>query len=433
MRLSTLAPMALALVALPTVGLAQTTAAARGFPIGEKSRLHLNLDVGVVYDTNPFRLSPTARYEDVRAQVRPGLEIEVPGSSFEFRLGGKLSIEQLFGVSDLGAAQTFVGGDVGVKMRAGSRTSVLGFELSDNLTRTPTYFDRAGTLTTGEIRFPTLFNVGRAGLVIRPGGGALELRTAYTNTLTFYDDLPDGQQHGVAFQAKLKFLPRTAAIFDADLSFFSTTLDGPSAAALGLTVPAGSEGILQRAAPYNVSVGLLGQITPRLQTTLRIGFGDALNFQPGEGFFGATDDRSAQRTVIGEARLVYAFTDNFDGSLGYQRQVIPTIILRSFVSDAIQAALNLKLAERLSINGFAQYDFRGFADVDARGLAVEGSTQVLTADVRISYQFFDYLTAGVGYQMINQIAGDAQAGLPSNPFLDEYTRHMVLFNVALRY
>lgn len=382
-----------------------------GFPIGEKSRIHTDLDLGLGYDTNVFRAAPGGEIADLKATIRPGIRIEVPGSAIQFNLGAKLSIEQFFGLEDGQDAHTEVGGDVSLALRAGSRASILGFELNDTLSHTPTAFANLGSAGASELRFPHTSNRGAAHIVLRPGGGALEFRAGYTNAITIFDGLPDDQRHGVHVQAKLRFLPRTAALFDANLAFYSAAADAENGT------------VDQKAAPYDVSLGLQGQLTSRLRTVLRVGFGDALSFQEGDGFFGATDATRGQRTLIAMAQFAYAFAKKSEVELGYTRAVQPVIILRSYVADAVGLRFKLGLVDRLSLGLLGEYAFRTFA-------GTAGKSQLLTIDARVDYQFFEFLTGGIAYQLLNQTASD---GAGTSTLLEEYTRHLALFNVGLHY
>src|SRR5688572_3794271 len=71
-----------------------------GFPIREKSRIHTNLDLGVGFDSNPdpFDSATDDDVSDWKALIRPGILINVPGSSLQFDLRSQLSINQYFGV-----------------------------------------------------------------------------------------------------------------------------------------------------------------------------------------------------------------------------------------------------------------------------------------------------------------------------------------------
>lgn len=406
---SQILPIALLAVALPLTAAAQETVrGARGFPIGEKSKIHTELDLGVGFDSNPPRR--VANLSDWKAQFRPGLGVEVPGQSFRLSLRSKVFIEQYFGTTGAaevsGGSTTKFGGDVGLDLAAGSDKSVVGLELKDTLARTPTFFSDLGSVGTDEIRFIQWQNRGAARLVLRPGGGALEFRLGYGNELHLYDDLPKSQRHAAELEAKLKFLPKTAVIFGADLSFFSATQ------------PAAGTGT-RRSSPYNIQLGLQGQITPRFSTILRAGFGDSLTW---DGEFFSTVANSNVRTFIANASLSYAFMPGSSLTLGYDRMIRPVILLDAYTSDALSAKLQLTVATRLSFGLYGQFEFRNFAQNDTLA-------RVITGDFRVEYWFFDWLRGGISYQVINQNTDVTAA----NTLLEEYTRHQAMAGIGFYY
>ncbi|MEO1338878.1 MAG: hypothetical protein AAFV29_24765, partial [Myxococcota bacterium] len=192
---------------IPSMASAQLGATA-GFPIGEKSRIHTALETGVGFDSNRNRFDndqpvQSGQLSDWRALIRPGLEIEVPGSTFRMSLQSMLSIIQFFGTGTI-ASETAYGGSVGLNMQLGSDDSIASFKIENQLVRTPNFFDESGTIASDELRFRQWFNDGSARITFRPGGRALELDVGYRNRLTFYDTaaLPQGQQHGGLFEAR---------------------------------------------------------------------------------------------------------------------------------------------------------------------------------------------------------------------------------------
>jgi hypothetical protein len=392
---------------------AAATAQTSGFPIGDKSRIHTTLDLGAGYDTNPYRNPPGQEVGDARAEIYPGLDINVPGHAIHFDLGSKLTIDRYFGVNGA-VAQTIFGGNINVAFGAGGNDSPVSFELFNTVTRTPTFFNEVGTAGSQELKFREWANRGLAMLVFRPGGGALEIRGGYSNNLSFYDNLPQAQQHGMLVEAKLRFLPKTAAIFGGDLSFFSTTND-PSMST-------------HKSAPYDVYIGLQGQILTRLAANLRVGFQDALTFT--DGFFSGVTTAD-QRTVVGTAQLAYSFYDRGTVTVGYRRRIFSVIILDSYVGDAAQARLTFGIGPRLNLDVFGEFENRNFA---GQGMGDSHSAQIVTGDVRMEYFFFDWLSGLLGYQLLHQDSNETTGSLPASAiFLEKYTRHLVFLSANFRY
>ena len=440
---------------LPVSASAAPDAANRGFPIGEKSRIHTNLDVGVAFDSNPARAGGTTTVDlsdaareiagpdeigDVKLQVRPELLVDVPGRSFSMSAGAKFSLEQFFGIDDKGDSSTKFGGDFRLGLTAGGDDSTFGLEVYNALARTPTFFDGdvIGDFESGQtpgdfargtsvpqggasqfvdgadtVRHAFWSNRGRLNVVIRPGGGALEFRLGYINAVTIYDGLPDDQSHGIGLEAKLRFLPRTAALFAADFNFYDVTND--EAANPDPTDRA-------KANPYSVSLGLQGQLTEQLSAIARVGFGDALTWKRGEDFFGEADP-DVQRTVIARLLLTWAFDAQKNIWLGYDRAVVSSPLVRSFVTNAIHLGTTIGIGEK--------FTFRLAGELDLRDYATERTSAMrLRGDARIEYWFFDYLKASLIYQIGWQDGENAHDGVLA---VNDYTKHVAMVVVGFRY
>lgn len=381
-----------------------------GFPLGEKSRVHTNLDMSVAFDSNPARFQDTGAgsvVSDWRGLVRPGLLVDVPGTSLAFNLRGQLSINQFFGVN--GASDTTFGGDVGLGFSAGSGKSAVQLKVEDALVRTPTYLDEPGAVASDEVRFKEWANKGAVRLTLRPGGGALEFGIGYDNTLSFYDALTYSQRHGAVLEARYKFLPKTALFIHLDGSAFVPEKDGSNSL---------------DATPIRATLGAIGQVTSKIAAHLEVGYGDSLTWT--NGLFKGDVSPNNQRTVVGAADVTYTVNDASNISLGYERLVTPVIYLQNYVADTIRLKMVLGLFGRLVFSGYAAYEFRGFGGA---GTAPQDlGAQVLTGDARVEYWFFEFLMAGLNYRIIRQAADDTV-----NPLLEDYTRHLAFLNVGLRY
>ena len=411
----------LAWLPIPTYAQVSSTS---GFPIGEKSRIHTDLEVGVGYDSNRERFESgqeelTGQLDDWRAIIRPGLQIEVPGSSFRMALRSQLTITQFFGTGDI-ASDTSYGGNVGLQLQLGSDQSVVSFKLEDELVRTPSYFDEAGTVASDERRFRQWFNDGSARLTIRPGGRALELDLGYRNRLSLYDtdtnSLPKGQQHGGLFEARWRFFPKTVLLFHADISTFLVTDDRQQENFRT------SEGL-----PLHVYVGAVGQVTSRLQAELTVGYGDSLSDISSRG----------TRGPIGTANVSYRIRESMVIQGGYRRSIEPVVALSSYASDAAFLDFNALFFGRLYFQVFGQYEFRSFPEIPGiPGLDDGSSASVVTGDARVEYWFFDWLRAAINYRILLQVAEEEARVVNRDlgvPGLQEFTRQQLFFNVGLRY
>jgi len=414
-----------AALAIPGTSFAQTFGTGMGFPLGEKSRVHTNLDLGVGFDSNPRRFdsNPAIRsvegapadgkLSDWRTIIRPSLAVDVPGNSVKLGLDAGLSINHFFGVGTNPALTRF-GGNVGAELQLGSDNSFLSFKLEDQLVRTAAFLDAPGTVGADEIRFPEWNNRGTARFTLRPGGRALEVDIGYMNELQIYDGtLPRSQRHGGLLEARWKFLPKTALVFHADVSTFNVWNDENTAFQSS------------DALPLLITLGLVGQVTTKLTGELTLGYEDTLS----ERSF------ASSRTVVGNAVVTYQFNDTTSFSVGYRRRARPIVVMNSFFSDAPFAQFKVNVGGRLVISGLGQYEFRNYAPVVDGGdrLAVG----VAIADARVEYWFFQWLSAAVAYRALFQNPSDeakAVLGDPNfAPYLQDFSRHQALLMVGLRY
>lgn len=378
-----------------------------GFPIGEKSRVHAGIELGAAYDTNPDRLETSAAQPQWLALTRPGILIDVPGNTVNGSLLGQLTVLQYFSNSNA-SSQTNFGGLGQAQFHAGSPESVVAFDLSDQLVRTPAYLDDIGSVPSEERRLALWYNHGNAGFTFKPGGGALSIVAHYMNSLAFYDaaGLGTSQTHGGMLEGRIRFLPKTELVLHGDFSVF--------------TVHGGNNGT-KDATPYNAWLGLIGLVTSRLSVNLHAGFADTLSWSSGLLSSVNTDNT---RTFIALAELTYEFYRGGRLTLGYMRSTAPIVVLDSYISNMGYARLLFGLSSRLT--------FSAFGEADHRNYAINGQTaNIFTADARFDYWFFDFLTAGIDYRLLKQVTGDAAAG--QTPLLDAYTRQQIFLVAGLRY
>lgn len=380
-----------------------------GFPLGEKSRVHTMLDLGLGYDSNPGALPSGVSLDDWKAQILPAIAVSVPGSNVTLDARAQLAIETYFGTAAGGQSDAFVGGNLSIGFTAGGDDSVVGFELVESLLRTPNFVqveqDGLGTVGADEISFLQWYNRGEANVVLRPGGGALEFRLGYGNELRLFDELAQSQRHVALLEAKLRFLPKTAVAFNADLGFYSDT--------------AGF-----RSNPYNLSVALLGQITEGLAVVARLGYGDTLSYLEGESFFGATADTSI-RSIIVSLRAEYTFSNGTSLTAGYERQMKQAIgVGFGYASDSPYIKAEILVGDRFSLATLGRMEIRTFAGPGDAG------SRVFIADARADYWFFDFLRGGLAYQLLHT---DSELAPLGGAALPAATRHQVLLTTGLYY
>jgi hypothetical protein len=351
------------------------------------------------------------------------MAISVPGSAFSLGLNGGVNIDQFLNLTPCGGtgdkSGTCLGGFAGFSLRGGSSNSLLAFEVDGGLVSTPTDLfappaaSADGTtsnevrlmsdLGVDEIAFPTLSFVASPSVVLRPGGGALSFRLGYATRILAFEGLGEEDKHGGTFEAKLRFLPRTAVVMNGDFSTWTGSNTNANVA---------SEEAL-KASPYNVTVGLRGQLTDRLQVNLNAGYGDALN----------EDDNFAEQGPIAHTSIRYIFAQDMSLSVGYDRLIENAIRVRSYQSDRGNLNASFRVAERMNLGLATSFEFRNLTNGETAQLALAG--------VRADYDFFDFLNAGLNYQFASQSTKDAPKD--TEPKVAEYTRQVFMFVLGLKY
>ena len=403
-----------------------------GFRVGEKSKLHTNLDIATAFDSNSLRrediegtpTDETEGVEDVRLLIRPSIELEVPGRSFEFKFGLGASITQFLGTGSSARDETLFGFDSAINLRVGSKESTVAFYLQNNPVLTPTVLPGLGTIGADERLFPAFTDTGRAYLTVRPGGGALEFDVGYANQFIIYtrDDpgSPDDGFTNTAFvEGRWKFLPKTAALIYADFSSFdpanpsrdtATTLDSN---------------------PISVMLGLRGKVTRTLSAELRAGYGETLVWERGGSRFSSVDDAN-QRTVVGLASLTWQVMQTAQVYLAYQRSVLPTVVLSSMITDAIRLRGNWSI-DRLVLGAYGEVQFRDFGTQTEDPTAEsEPFATLVFGGARADYYFFDWLMGGLNYRVMLQSSNDEDRAF-ATPVLGGFDRHQVFAQVGFRY
>jgi hypothetical protein len=246
---------------------------------GNDGRLHLLLDMELRYDSNAaFFYTPALVNDgDLILHVRPGLTLNIPGESLMLDFKGALDWAQYFGVNDSATrdlSNLYAWADLGLGY---NRKGQVGVELDEKFVRSNQA--QSYVLTSGAV---SNYNDLLLGVPWRPGSGALTVTPAFEWGLESYQpyshDLAcDPTVNPLCDPAVLsqlgynnltgsiglnwKFLPRTAAVFDA--SYFSRL---PNSTDYSL-----------KADGFRVQAGATGLVTQHWAATLKAGYGSTLN------------------------------------------------------------------------------------------------------------------------------------------------------------
>ncbi|MEM1024829.1 MAG: outer membrane beta-barrel protein [Myxococcota bacterium] len=392
-----------------------------GVKVGEKSRVHADVTTSVLYDSNVDRLDTNRNPNDLdgsdgRVVVTPGLELDVPGRKLQLFMRAEGSINHRFGLNSR-PQQTLAGfrGIVGAEV--GARQAPVALRVRNTIIRTPTLIGEPGTILEDEQVFTAWTNVGRVGLVFRPGGGALEISTTYLNQLQIFDDdspvdggaLPDTQTHGAELDVRYSFLPKTAAFLTTELSVFDVLGDDT---ALGQT---------QTAAPFRVVGGVSGQVSRRLSAEIAAGYGNVLVFDGGA--FSSVDNQLNRETVIARTRLRYDVSSQARLTLSFARIAEPILVEAAVVRNRGEFRADAMVASRLLLNALVAYENRNFS-------ASATDANVVIGDAGAEMFVLPWLSFLARYRVFFQDANDDD--LPP-PFLGDFTRHQIIGAARARY
>lgn len=420
-------------VALPAlVGGLPTSAGAQiyygtttGFPVGQKSRIHTSLDLGMVFDSNAQRLDVDNSLRVVgedgpmdswRATIRPRLALNVPGTSLKLDLGMGLQINQTFGNDSERIRGVSFGGDIQMALTVGSPGSLLAFRLSNAFVRTPVILDELGTIQSDEFRFKEWNDRLEARLTLRPGGRALEFDVGYLFYLQVYDDdsLDDQQRHGGIFEARWKFFPKTAVVVRGEVTRFVPFEAGE-----------GGSAVTRGGTPISVTLGAVGQVTTKISAELTVGYGHTLS-----------DDANLSISgLVGNAIVTYDFSPSTSLSVGYRRRIQPIVVLNSYSADAPFVRFQSAFLGRLILSVFGTYEYRVY-ESPSLGQNQDEATEGVhsgVAELRADYWFFEWLNAGVRYRFLAQKPNSEQIPAAGEFLLQDYRRHQVMLNVGFRY
>jgi hypothetical protein len=377
--MSTLRVVIASAVLLIGKGAAADTSGDNGILLGA-TRIHPSVQFDAHYALNPAR-RPTALdpHNDMYLVVRPGLDAQWLGSKNDVVLKSTFEYQRYLGIEDsstskLSNYEATVDGQ-GVFNRDGH----LELRLSEVFRRSADPENYAETR-----RFLHNLTVSGIGVDVKPGGGALIFKLDYqfyydrydrsSQTGVFSADVLDNMRHMPRFYALWKFLPKTALFVgaEAQITRYNRVF------LPGTTIRNTDENIVE------VFTGLKGSITPRIDATLKIGYGDT---------FSTNHDNF--RSVIGQMEAGYNMSEVSRVQVGLLRTVQGTTMFQYVGILRAYADLTQELAGRWLLNGHVAYDDLRYGRPLAGPLEnrVDGN---LRLEAAVGYRIFSWFTATAG-------------------------------------
>jgi hypothetical protein len=389
--------------------------AARGLGIkAGEGRLHPAIDLDLIYDTNPgyFPSGSSNMASDLMLRIRPGITLSFPSSKVSFELSGKVGYDYYFGIDKAQTSDlSTVSGDADLRLGFNPDGQV-SFFIEDNFSRTgdPRYTSLAG-------RFDRTDNEAKAHLQIKPGGGALMFDLAYGFFLDWFDETTadsaamSSYAHRFYFSGKWKFLPKTAVTvdFDSDLRRYP---NGYSWGEKNVDVNA-----------IRATVGMLGQITPAINLTIKVGYGDSLL----PDSYGGDDYRS----VIGQAEVTYRSGTTFV-SAGYVRGFQPVVMFVYFGQDRVYARWRQQLAGKFTISADLGFSWLAYGTAIQPDTASQGarSDGLVVGGLSFNYHIQDWVEVGLDYGVQARFSGWSQ---PQGYGGVDYNKHVFTLHAGVDY
>ena len=403
------------LAALLILGIAGVSSA-RGIGIkAGEGRLHPAIDLDFIYDTNPgyYPSDSWDLVSDLMLRIRPGITLSFPSSKVSFELSGKVGYDYYFGIDDERTNDlSTVSGDADMRLGFNPDGQV-SFFIEDNFSRTgdPRYTSMAG-------RFDRTDNEAKAHLQIKPGGGALMFDVAYGFFIDWFDATESGNSaamssyaHRIYFSGKWKFLPKTAVTvdFDSDLRRYPNSYSW------------GGKNVDVNA--IRATVGMLGQITPTINLTVKAGYGDTLLSDS----YGGDDFRS----VIGQAEVTYRSGTTFI-SAGYVRGFQPVVMFVYFGQDRVYARYRQQLAGKFTITADLGFSWLSYGTAIQQDTADKGARAdgLVVGGLSFDYHIQDWVEVGLAYDVQARFADWTQVQGSASV---DYNKHMFTLHAGVDY
>lgn len=386
-----------------------------------RSRLHVGLDAGAGFDTNPYSVSLDEPEfgGDITARIRPYLDISAPGSLISFRGRAALDYGFLPGAINPETRsfllyQSQIGADLEVN-RGGMFTFAVGDTVSWN--------SDPGIAVLGSL-LNRVHNQLRAGVGFTPGGGTLAFRLGYSFDFLKYvdiqgnqgiiaDGLLDTMRHSLTLRTDYRFLPKTG--------LFNTISAGWQTYPFTDTQP--------NAFPVTVTVGIQGNILPKLAGLASVGYSNPF----------VVDDTGLVTGgvvgIVGQAEVQWAPTPATGLAAGFQRKFDPIALYQYVGNNRFYGRFNQTLLGRFGLGLNAGYSILEFGDEVAGGVQLTNQqTGRLDGNLDVgasaSYFFYDWLSAGITNNLDWRMTNAADASTTQNL---GYVRNQTLLVASVRY
>jgi hypothetical protein len=380
---------------LPTPLLAEE-AGSNGIRFG-RARIHPFFDFFSYYQTNPGRMTSNA-VSDVSLTIRPGFNLDYPGRSYEFYSNGNVEYRHFMGLnfteglesSNTANLSTVMGGlSLDGKLL---KNSSFPLTLKAEFNRTDKPANQTQNRTLGR-------NSGTAeiGSDWTPGGGALKVGLSYKSSVSLYDGDNDSLEtlnQKLTFASQWRFLPKTATFVEAIYANYGYL--NPTAGVSGAT-EAGTDGVIGTdddivPVGYNVAIpvssaywGLSGQITPRISTIMKFGYGQTME-----------EGTSQASGFLTQFDVKYKASESIKYSAGFARTISGAVIFQHMMTNKVYLKGQTTLSRRYALGASLEYDMVDYGNPVLTS-ATEGtrSDSIIRAELVASAKITNWFVASL--------------------------------------
>jgi hypothetical protein len=414
----------------------------RGIALSEDglARLHLRLDSGVGFDANPYSV-PYVLYDDrfvgdIIARVRPGLQLQYPGSLIAFDGQAFLDYGLLPDAFNAGQNANFL--LYQSLLRANLQVNRGGM-FTGAVANTFSFNADPGAVALGSI-FSRLNNQLRLGLGFRPGGGMLQFRLAYGFGFEKWFDpflfggaseavrqgVFDQMSHQATLRVDYRFLPRTGVFFQAQGGWHTYPFNDTNPDSF----------------PLGARVGLMGQFTPKLSGAVSLGYDNPLVVERDPATLATTGIATTNLVgVAGQAELRWAVTSTTRLGGGVSREFRPAPLYQFVANNRVYLRFDQAIGAKFVFSAFAAYSLLGFGEEQAVALPGQAPRFLtdqqagrldsdLSARANVSYFVLDWLSFGLANTVNWRLTGANDLGSGANL---SFFRNETLLLASLHY
>lgn len=363
-------------IALSPVPVAAQLEEENGIKVGD-GRLHPYLGLELRYDTAALYSDTNQLRGEVIAHISPGIRFDLQGPALTINLDAKVDYVRYTGwvtpgsgsLSRLQAEATLAARYI--------KEGPFGVELADQFSR----LDRTTNVSLG-VGILSLYNDVRLAVPIHPGGGAIEVTPSMSYSIERLDRISlqtvpgcndpscdpafvagqNYQEFRPALEARWKFFPKTAFVFDTRIHFRTySSSTNPSASLI------------------KSMVGVAGLISARVAVVAKAGWGQDLTGSRG-------------KTVLGQAELTYLVSDTNKLKIGYLHTIEPVSVFGSYADHRAYGETRLLLSGRLQLHASTGVDFISFTN------SPRNDTD-FSVVVEPEYQVTKWLIITLGYRL----------------------------------